>query len=101
MDKAKLITRLMNTFLDELQGHVRLNRESLALEKNPAEAERARRLQELLRTAHSLKGTPARWISRSSSRPATGSKTCWPGYGQSGGVRFRVVFAAICDGRQS
>ncbi len=57
MDKAKLITRLMNTFLDELQGHVRaLNRESLALEKNPAEAERARRLQELLRTAHSLKG---------------------------------------------
>lgn len=57
MDKAKLITRLMNTFLDELQEHVRaLNRESLALEKNPAEAERARRLQELLRTAHSLKG---------------------------------------------
>ena len=56
MDKAKLITRLMNTFLDELQEHVRLNRESLALEKNPAEAERARRLQELLRTAHHLKG---------------------------------------------
>ena len=57
MDKAKLITRLMNTFLDELQEHVRaLNRQSLALEKNPAEAERARRLQELLRTAHSLKG---------------------------------------------
>jgi len=57
VDKAKLITRLMNTFLDELQEHVRaLNRESLALEKNPAEAERARRLQELLRTAHSLKG---------------------------------------------
>ena len=57
MDKAKLITRLMNTFLDELQGHVRvLNRESLALEKNPAEPERANRLQELLRTAHSLKG---------------------------------------------
>ena len=57
MDKAKLIARLMNTFLDELQEHVRvLNRESLALEKNPAEAERARRLQELLRTAHSLKG---------------------------------------------
>ncbi len=57
MDKAKLITRLMNTFLDELQGHVRaLNRESLALEKNPPEAERAKRLQELLRTAHSLKG---------------------------------------------
>ena len=57
VDKAKLITRLMNTFLDELQEHVRaLNRESLALEKNPAEAERAKRLQELLRTAHSLKG---------------------------------------------
>ncbi len=57
MDKAKLIARLMNTFLDELQEHVRvLNRESLALEKTPAEAERARRLQELLRTAHSLKG---------------------------------------------
>jgi two-component system chemotaxis sensor kinase CheA len=57
VDKAKLITRLMNTFLDELQEHVRsLNRELLALEKNPPETERARRLQELLRTAHSLKG---------------------------------------------
>jgi two-component system chemotaxis sensor kinase CheA len=57
VDKAKLIKRLMNTFLDELQEHVRaLNRELLALEKNPVEAERARSLQELLRTAHSLKG---------------------------------------------
>ena len=42
VDKAKLIKRLMATFLDELEEHVRaLNRELLALEKDPAEAERA------------------------------------------------------------
>jgi two-component system chemotaxis sensor kinase CheA len=57
VDKATLITRLMNTFLDELQEHVRaLNRDLLALEKDPADCARAERLQELLRTAHSLKG---------------------------------------------
>ena len=57
MDKAQLIARLKTTFLDELQEHVRaLNRELLALEKGPDEADRAARLKELLRTAHSLKG---------------------------------------------
>src|SRR5262249_46626599 len=57
MDKAQLIARLKTTFLDELQEHVRaMNRELLALEKAPVEAGRAERVQELFRTAHSLKG---------------------------------------------
>lgn len=57
MDKAQLIARLMVTFLSELQEHVRaLNRDLLALESGPAEVERAERIKDLLRTAHSLKG---------------------------------------------
>ncbi len=63
MDKAKLIAQLMTTFLGELEEHVRaLNRDLLALEKNPTGDERARseRLKELFRTAHSLKGAAPR-----------------------------------------
>jgi two-component system chemotaxis sensor kinase CheA len=57
VDKAQLIARLRTTFLAELEGHVQaLNRDLLALEKNPAEDERAARLTELFRTVHSLKG---------------------------------------------
>src|SRR5438874_8356632 len=57
MDKGKLIQRLMATFLEELEEHVRtLNQELLALEKGPPGEERARRLKAIFRAAHSLKG---------------------------------------------
>jgi two-component system chemotaxis sensor kinase CheA len=57
MDRNKLIERLMATFLDELDEHVRtLNTELLALEKGGEEEERASRLKDLFRAAHSLKG---------------------------------------------
>ncbi|MGQ3030116.1 MAG: Hpt domain-containing protein, partial [Ferrovibrionaceae bacterium] len=57
MDKARLIQRLMATFVAELEEHVRaLERDLLALEKG-AEGETRRKLFEVLfRTAHSLKG---------------------------------------------
>ena len=57
MDKAKLIKKLMATFVEELEEHVQaFNRDLLVLEKNPAPEERAERLKTLFRTAHSLKG---------------------------------------------
>jgi two-component system chemotaxis sensor kinase CheA len=57
VDKAKLMQRLMATFLDELEEHVRsLNQDLLALEKTSSMEERAERLRTLFRTAHSLKG---------------------------------------------
>jgi two-component system chemotaxis sensor kinase CheA len=57
VDKNQLIKRLMATFLEELEEHVgSLNRDLLALEKDPAGAERAERLKTLFRTFHSLKG---------------------------------------------
>jgi two-component system chemotaxis sensor kinase CheA len=57
MDKTKLMQRLMATFRDELEEHVRtLNQDLLALEKNPSPQERSQRLTTLFRTAHSLKG---------------------------------------------
>ena len=57
MDKDQLIKRLMKTFLEELEEHVgALNRDLLALEKDPSGQERAERLKTLFRTAHSLKG---------------------------------------------
>ena len=57
MDKAKLVQRLMATFLEELEEHVQaLNRDLLALEQDPAGEKRADRLKTLFRTAHSLKG---------------------------------------------
>jgi two-component system, chemotaxis family, sensor kinase CheA len=57
MDRDKLIQRLMATFLGELEEHVRsLNRDFLALEKEPTPEMRANLLKTLLRTAHSLKG---------------------------------------------
>ncbi len=57
MDRAKLLERLMATFVGELAEHVRtLNGELLALEKDPDGPTRAERFKTLLRAAHSLKG---------------------------------------------
>jgi two-component system chemotaxis sensor kinase CheA len=57
MDKEQLIQRLMATFLGELDEHARaLNRDLLALEKDPRGTERAELCKTLFRTAHSLKG---------------------------------------------
>src|SRR5258708_1742290 len=56
MDKDQLIKKLMVTFLEELEEHVRsLNADLLALEKAAEGTERAERLTTLFRTAHSLK----------------------------------------------
>lgn len=57
MDKDELIQRLMATFLGELEEHVSsLNRDLLALEKQPIGDSRGELLKTLFRTAHSLKG---------------------------------------------
>lgn len=57
MDKARLIQRLMATFVAELEEYVRsLERDLLALEKRPEGEERRRLFEVLFRTAHSLKG---------------------------------------------
>ncbi len=57
MDKQELAKRLMATFLEELHEHVEaLTRELLALEKDPADKERAEILKLLFRSVHSLKG---------------------------------------------
>src|SRR5215813_11588457 len=56
MDKEKLIQRLMATFLEELEEHLRaLERDLLALDKDTGEG-RTELLKTLFRTAHSLKG---------------------------------------------
>src|SRR5260370_16288514 len=57
MDKEQLVKRLMVTFLEELEDHIQaLNRDLLALKKDPEGAERPERVRQLFRTAHSLKG---------------------------------------------
>jgi len=57
VDKTQLLERLMATFLDELDEHVRvINDEVMALEKRPEDDEVAERLTRLFRAAHSLKG---------------------------------------------
>lgn len=57
MEKDTLAKRLMATFLEELDEHVRaLNRDLLDLEKSSESAVRADRLKTLFRTAHSMKG---------------------------------------------
>jgi two-component system chemotaxis sensor kinase CheA len=56
MDKTKLMQRLMVTFLEELEEHVRsLNQELLHLEKQ-SDKDRPACLKTLFRSAHSLKG---------------------------------------------
>ncbi len=55
MDKEKLIQRLMETFLGELEEHTRaLNEGLLALEKRSAGLTRAEVVKTLFRAAHSL-----------------------------------------------
>lgn len=57
MDKTTIMQRLMATFVEELDEHVRtLNQELLALEKHPPAEEWAERFKALFRAAHSLKG---------------------------------------------
>jgi len=57
MDKAKLLARLMATFLDELDEQVQtINDELLALEKNADNDPQSERPAKLFRCAHSLKG---------------------------------------------
>jgi len=57
MDRNNLIKRLMATFLGELDEHVRtINRDLLALEKDPVGPGRGESFGSLLRAAHSLKG---------------------------------------------
>src|SRR5260221_3862923 len=57
MDKEKLVQRLIETFLGELEEHARsFNRDLLALEGEPPAEKRAEILRTLFRTAHSLKG---------------------------------------------
>ena len=57
MDKSKIMQRLMATFLEELEEHVRhFNQDLLSLEKDPPASERVEKFKTLFRTAHSLKG---------------------------------------------
>ena len=57
MDKNKLAQKLRATFVVELDEHVEsLNRELLALEKNPTPGEQGELLKELFRSIHTLKG---------------------------------------------
>ncbi len=57
MNTAGLAPRLMRTFLEELEEHVRaLNRDLVALERAGASAEAAERHTTLLRAFHTLKG---------------------------------------------
>lgn len=57
MNKDALIQQLMATYVDEIDDEARaLNRDLLALEKAPPEAERLDLFKSLLRTAHTLKG---------------------------------------------
>src|SRR5437868_1350260 len=57
MDREALAKRLMATFVAELDEHIGgLNRDLLALEKDPARADRAEILSSVFRAAHSLKG---------------------------------------------
>jgi two-component system chemotaxis sensor kinase CheA len=60
VDKQALMQQLKATFLDELSEHVEsLNRGLLALEKDPADKQRAELLKSLFRAAHTLKGASA------------------------------------------
>ena len=57
VDRAKLLQRLMATFLDELDEHVQTIGDGvLALEKGLPAEELAEQLAAMFRAAHSLKG---------------------------------------------
>ncbi len=58
MDRDRLLERLVAAFAGELEDHVRvLNEDLLALEKERDPAERKALLDDLFRTAHSVKGS--------------------------------------------
>lgn len=87
MDQEKLIERLRSTFLEELEEGVRdLNRDLMALEKEPAAEVRGEILKTLFRTAHSLKGA-----SRSVNLPMI-EEACH---------RMEEILSKIREGRQS
>src|ERR1700722_3177118 len=84
MDKEQLVQRLMATFREELEEHVRaLNRDLLALKKDPGAQQR---LKSLFRTAHSLKGA-ARSVNLGLLEAACHS--------------LEEILAAVRDGRQA
>ncbi|MBU8897944.1 response regulator [Corallococcus sp. M34] len=57
MDRDRLAQALLNSFLEELEGHVvALNRDLLALEQAPAAPEAQALVSGLMRTLHSVKG---------------------------------------------
>jgi two-component system, chemotaxis family, sensor kinase CheA len=87
MGSDRLTQRLMATFLGELEDHVRtLERELLALEKQPEPAARNDLFKILFRTAHSLKGA-ARSVGVEAIEAA--------------GHRLEELFASGRDGRLS
>jgi len=57
MNRESALRRLMETFVAELEEHVRsLNADLLLLEKAPQDAQRAECVVRIFRAAHSLKG---------------------------------------------
>jgi len=57
MDKEQLAKLLMATFLEEMHDHIgKMNEELLALEKQQGKVENEETLNQLFRSAHSLKG---------------------------------------------
>lgn len=85
VDRAKLLERLLVTFVDELDEHVEtLNEGVLALEKGLSETDSQETLTNLFRAAHSLKGA-----SRAVDQPAV-EQLCHV---------LEDVFGGIRDGR--
>jgi two-component system chemotaxis sensor kinase CheA len=87
MENEQLIRRLMATFREELEEHVRaFNRDLLALKKEPPDPERGELLKTLFRTVHSLKGA-ARSVNLSLLEGAC--------------HRLEEILAAVRDGRRA
>src|SRR3546814_14163473 len=85
MDNDALIRRLMATFLDELQDHVRaLERDLLVLEKETDPAAKIELYNVLFRTAHSLKGA---------------ARSVNVGVVEAACHRLEEIFASMRDGR--
>jgi two-component system chemotaxis sensor kinase CheA len=85
MDKDDFVKRLMVTFVGELEDHARaIERDLLALEKQPAPGLRRVLFASLFRTGHSLKGS---------------ARTVRVGLLETTGHHLEEVFAAARDGR--
>lgn len=85
MDRDDLVKRLMVTFVGELEDHARaLERDLLALEKNPALQAKGELFASLFRTAHSLKGS---------------ARTVRANLLETTGHHLEELFAAARDGR--